>query len=241
MTLSAGEGTRGPLQLWGGPSSYNPSASPQLPSGSWTPERWGAGLQGGGRLQGLLLHAPPSPGQASRALEEPWVAAGPQAGEGPPSLGDVCTRSGPWSLPRGSFRGQGPSWECRAALLPAAWAPPGSRGEGAAGSVCLLVSPPLVSGAKELVAWPGPGSVWNPLCPSGLLAFQLRGRGPSISTLGGEQGAAEGGSGVRLPRALGPLHVHRVELPEAHTGEHSMKEETSVIEAETVPDSRVTE
>ena len=138
----------------GGPSSYDPSASPQLPSGSQTPERWGAGLQGGGRLQGLLLHAPPSPGQASRALEEPWVAAGPQARVGPPSLGDVCTRSGPWSLPQGSFRGQGPSWECRAPpLLPAAWAPPGSRGEGAAGSICLLVPRLRFLGRRRW--WPG--------------------------------------------------------------------------------------
>lgn len=180
----------------------------------------------GGRHAWTPPARPPSPRQASRALEEPRAGAGTQACEGPPSLGDVCTCSGPRSLPRGSFRGQGPSWEGRAALLPTAWAPPGSRGW-RGGWEPLAAGSHLASGAKEVVAWQGQGPVWNPLCPSSLLPLQLRGRGPSHLQPGrGARGRRErkrrrASKGAALRVVLSASI--RAELPEDHTGELSVK------------------
>ena len=72
---------------------------------------------------------------------------------------------------------------------------------GAAGSLCLLV-PTWLLGRKRW--WPGGDrGPSGTLCVPAVSSRSSSGEGaPRISTPGGGQGAAEGGSGVRLPRAM---------------------------------------
>ena len=200
---------RGPLQPGGLPTvttHRHPHSYPQDPE----PLKGGELEPWGGRHAWTPPARPPSPRQASRALEEPRAGTGTQAFEGPPSLGDVCTCSGPWSLPRGSFRGQGPSWEGTAALLPkdrparkqgpegrlgasACWFPPGfwgERGGGLVGTGARLE--PSVSQQSPPAPAPGKGPLASPPREGG--------KGPQ------REEAASGFQG--RCSACGPLCIH---------------------------------
>lgn len=152
-TLSAGRGRAARFSP-GSPSSYDPSASPQLPSGSQTPERGAleprvradrpAGLW---RNHGLVLALRPARGCPH------WGAYAPAPGLGPSPRGASGAKAPPGSAEPPHSLQPGPHQEAGVGGrlgASACWFPPSFWGEGGGGLT-------------------GTRAVWNPLCPSGLL------------------------------------------------------------------------
>lgn len=210
MTLSAGRGRAARFSP-GSPSSYDPSASPQLPSGSRTPERGGlepwvradrpAGLW---RNHGLVLALRPARGCPR------WGACAPAPGLGPSPRGASGAKAPPGSAEPPRSLQPRPHQEAGVGGrlgASACWFPPGFWGEGGggltgtgpSGILCVpAVSSPSSSGERAPPSPPWEGSN-RPL----------------------REEAESGSQGCCVPMALSASI--RAGLPEDHTGELSVK------------------
>lgn len=200
VTLSAAEGTRGPLQPGRLPAvttPRHPHSYPQDPEplrgGGLEP--WGAGMHG------LLLHAHPAPGRPAGLWRNQGLALALRPARGRPRWGMYAPAPGPGPSLGEASGAKAPPGRAEPPCSPQ----PGPRQEagagGAAGSLWLLV-PTWLLGRRRW--WPGRDrGPSGTLCVPAVSSRSSSGEGaPRISSLGGGQGAAERGSGVGLPRAL---------------------------------------